>query len=138
MHDHMYYLTRPDMDVTGASEPPVIVPELGFSSPRLYLGAGVTTLRTTGSIKPFFDLNLRTMIDNGKLVGPHIDVTGPYLEGPGAFALEMHQLRDAADAEGHRRYWAAQGVTSFKAYMNITREELKTTISTKRTSWGSR
>jgi imidazolonepropionase-like amidohydrolase len=128
MHDHMYYLTRPNLDVTGASEPPVIVPQLGFTSPRLYLGAGVTTLRTTGSIEPFFDLNLRTMIDSGKLIGPHIDVTGPYLEGPGAFALEMHQLRDAADAKATVDYWAAQGVTSFKAYMNITREELKTAI----------
>jgi hypothetical protein len=68
------------------------------------------------------------MIDSGKLIGPHIDVTGPYLEGPGAFALEMHQLRDAADAKATVDYWAAQGVTSFKAYMNITREELKTAI----------
>ena len=128
MHDHMYYLTRPNLDVTGASEAPVIVPQLGFTSPRLYLGAGVTTLRTTGSIEPFFDFNLRTMIDAGKLPGPHIDVTGPYLEGQGAFALEMHQLRDAADAKATVDYWAAQGVTSFKAYMNITRAELKTAI----------
>lgn len=128
MHDHMYYLTRPDMDVTGASEPPVIVPELGFSSPRLYLGAGVTTLRTTGSIEPYFDLNLRTMIDEGHLIGPHIDVTGPYLEGPHAFALEMHQLKDADDARSTVDFWAAQGVTSFKAYMNITRAELKVAI----------
>jgi imidazolonepropionase-like amidohydrolase len=128
MHDHMYYLTRPDLDATGASEPPVIVPELGFSSPRLYLGAGVTTLRTTGSIEPYFDLNLRTMIDNGNLPGPHIDVTGPYLEGPHAFALEMHQLKDADDARATVAYWAGQGVTSFKAYMNITRDELKSAI----------
>jgi imidazolonepropionase-like amidohydrolase len=128
MHDHMYYLTRPDLDVTGASEPPVIVPQLGFSSPRLYLGAGVTTLRTTGSIEPYFDLNLRTMIDEGRLIGPHIDVTGPYLEGKHAFALEMHQLKDADDARATVDFWAAQGVTSFKAYMNITRGELKVAI----------
>lgn len=128
MHDHMYYLTRPDMDATGASEPPVIVPELGFTSPRLYLGAGVTTLRTTGAVEPYFDLNLRTMIDNGSLPGPHIDVTGPYLEGPHAFALEMHQLKDADDARVTVAFWAGQGVTSFKAYMNITRAELKAAI----------
>jgi imidazolonepropionase-like amidohydrolase len=128
MHDHLYYLTRPNLDITGASEPPVIVPQMGFSSPRLYLGAGVTTLRTTGSIEPYFDLNLRTMIDNGSLIGPHLDVTGPYLEGSGAFALEMHQLRDADDARATVAFWAAQGVTSFKAYMNITRAELKAAI----------
>ncbi|QMV18952.1 amidohydrolase family protein [Granulicella sp. 5B5] len=128
MHDHMYYLTRPDLDITGASEPPVIVPELGFSSPRLYLGSGVTTLRTTGSVEPYFDLNLRTMIDSGALIGPHLDVTGPYLEGKGAFALEMHQLKDADDARATVDYWAGEGVTSFKAYMNITRAELKAAI----------
>ncbi len=128
MHDHLYYLTRPDLDITGASESPIIVPQLGFTSPRLYLASGVTTLRTTGSIEPYFDLNLRTMIDSGRLPGPHLDVTGPYLEGPGAFALEMHQLKDPADARATVDFWAAQGVTSFKAYMNITRAELKAAI----------
>lgn len=128
MHDHMYYLTRPNADVTGASEPPVVVPEMSFSSPRLYLGAGVTTLRTTGSVEPYEDINLRGAIDDGRLPGPHIDATGPYLEGPGAFALEMHQLKDAADARNTVAFWADQGATSFKAYMNITRAELKAAI----------
>ena len=84
MHDHMYYLARPNLDITGASEPPVVVPEMSFSSPRLYLAAGVTTLRTTGSVEPYLDINLRRAIDDGRIPGPHIDVTGPYLEGPGA------------------------------------------------------
>ena len=128
MHDHMYYLTRPNMDATGASEPPVVVPELPFSSPRLYLGAGVTTLRTAGAVEPYEDLNMRQQIDAGRIVGPHMDVTGPYLEGPGAFALEMHQLKDAAEAKAMVDFWAGQGVTSFKAYMNITRDELKAAI----------
>ena len=128
MHDHMYYLTRPNMDASGASEAPIVVPEEPFSSPRMYLGAGVTTIRTAGSVEPYEDLNLRKQIDAGVMVGPHIDVTGPYLEGPGAFALEMHQLKDAADARAQVAYWASMGVTSFKAYMNITREELKAAI----------
>lgn len=128
MHDHLFYLTRPNTDVTGASDPPVVVPEMSFSSPRLYLGAGVTTMRTTGSVEPYEDINLRNAIDNGILPGPHIDVTGPYLEGPGAFAFEMHQLKDAADAKATVDFWADQGVTSFKAYMNITRAELKAAI----------
>ena len=128
MHDHMYYLTRPNLDITGASEPPVVVPEMSFSSPRLYLASGVTTLRTTGSVEPYLDLNLRRAIDDGRIPGPHIDVTGPYLEGPGAFALEMHELKDAADAKSTVDFWADQGVTCFKAYMNITRAELKAAI----------
>src|SRR4051794_20404234 len=80
MHDHMFYLTRPNLDASGASEPPVVVPEEPFPSPRLYLGAGVTTLRTTGSVEPYLDLNLRAQIDAGHIPGPHMDVTGPYLE----------------------------------------------------------
>lgn len=128
MHDHMYYLTRPNQNAAGESEPPVVVPEEPFSSPRLYLGAGVTTLRTTGSVEPYMDLNLHRAIDAGKIVGPHMDVTGPYLEGPGAFALEMHELKDADEARRMVDYWADQGATSFKAYMDITRAELKAAI----------
>src|SRR5207244_7921787 len=44
--------------------------------------------------------------------------------GPGAFALQMHQLTDAEDARRTVEFWIAQGVTSFKAYQNITPEEL--------------
>ena len=128
MHDHMFTLARPNLDIDGASEPPPVGPEMSFSSPRLYLGAGVTTLRTTGSTEPYHDINLRTAIDAGRMVGPHLDVTGPYLEGHGAFALEMHELKDAADARATVAFWADQGVTSFKAYMNITRDELKAAI----------
>ena len=128
MHDHMYYIARPNADASGQSEAPLMVPQMAFSSPHLYLGAGVTTLRTTGSVEPYTDLNLRSQIDAGMLPGPHLDVTGPYLEGPHSPFLQMHQLKDAADARATVDFWAAQGVTSFKAYMNITREELKASI----------
>jgi imidazolonepropionase-like amidohydrolase len=128
MHDHMYYIARPNLDAQGHSEPPLIVPELPFSSPHLYLGAGVTTLRTTGSVEPYTDLNLRQEIDEGRMPGPHLDVTGPYLEGMGSPFMQMHQLRDAEDARSTVDFWAKQGVTSFKAYMFITRAELKAAI----------
>src|SRR5207302_1814341 len=80
--------------------------------------------RTTGSIEPYADLELKRDTDDGKMAGPKIHVTGPYLEGPGAFALQMHQLTDAEDARRTVEFWIAQGVTSFKAYQNITPEEL--------------
>ncbi|MGN6820854.1 MAG: amidohydrolase family protein [Sphingomonas sp.] len=128
MHDHQYYIARPDLDADGTSEPPVLVPQMAFSSPRLYLAAGVTTLRTTGSVEPYTDLNMKHMIDTGVLPGPHMDVTGPYLEGASSPFVQMHLLRDAADARAMVNYWADQGVTSFKAYMNITRDELKAAI----------
>jgi len=66
----------------GMDEPPLLVPQMTFSAPRLYLAGGVTTLRTTGSVETYSDLNLKRAIDEGKLVGPHLDVTGPYLEEP--------------------------------------------------------
>jgi hypothetical protein len=40
----------------------------------------------------------------------------------------MHNLKNADDARSTVDFWAAQGVTSFKAYMNITRAELKAAI----------
>ena len=128
MHDHMYYIARPNLDAEGHSEPPLIVPEMPFSSPHLYLGAGVTTLRTTGSVEPYTDLNLKQAIDDGKMPGPHMDVTAPYLEGKGSPFIQMHQLLDAEDARQTVDFWAAQGATSFKAYMYITRAELKSAI----------
>jgi imidazolonepropionase-like amidohydrolase len=128
MHDHLYYIARPDLDAEGNSQPPVTVPEMAFSSPRLYLALGVTTLRTTGSVEPYTDLNLKRDIDAGKLPGPHMDVTGPYLEGPGSGFLQMHEIADPDEARRMVAYWADTGVTSFKAYMNITRAELKAAI----------
>ena len=128
LHDHMYYIARPNMDAAGHSEPPLVVPQMTFSSPRLYLAAGVTTMRTTGSVEPYADLNVKSMIDAGGMVGPHMDVTGPYLEGAGSPFIQMHQLKDAEDARRTVAFWADQGATSFKAYMNITRAELKAAI----------
>ncbi|HEY4356587.1 MAG TPA: amidohydrolase, partial [Acidobacteriaceae bacterium] len=128
MHDHMYYIARPNFDASGHSEPPLVVPQMPFTSPHLYLGAGVTTLRTTGSVEPYTDLNLRKQIDAGELVGPHMDVTAPYLEGPHSPFIQMHQLVDVNDARRTVAFWADQGATSFKAYMNITRAQLGAAI----------
>ena len=129
MHDHLYHIARPDLDAAGAWEAPLLVPQMTFSSPRLYLAAGVTTMRTTGSVETYADLNLKKMIDTGLVPGPHIDVTGPYLEGPNPYLfMQMHQLTGPDDARQMVNYWADQGVTSFKAYMDITRDELKAAI----------
>lgn len=128
MHNHLFYLQRPNLDAAGHSEQPIIVPQMTFSAPRLYLANGVTTMRTTGSVEPDTDLSLKREIDAGHLVGPHLDVTGPYLEGAGAFFIQNHTITSPADARREVAYWAGQGVNSFKAYMNITRAELKAAI----------
>lgn len=118
MHDHLFYPAAPGQ-----------YNDLIFSAPRLYLAGGVTTIRTTGSIEPYTDLNLKRLIDAGKMVGPKIHVTGPYLEGPGSFTPQMHELTGSEDARELVEYWADEGVTSFKAYMNITRAELAAAIA---------
>ena len=117
MHDHMFY--------------PVgrgVFGEMAYSFPRLYLAAGVTTIRTTGSLEPYTDLEIKKSIDAGQMPGPKIHVTGPYLEGKGSWALQMHQLAGPDDAVRTVNYWLDEGVDNFKAYMFITRAELKAAI----------
>lgn len=128
MHNHLFYVAVPNYDSQWNSEPPVLVPQMTFSAPRLYLAGGVTTMRTTGSVETYADLNLKRAIDEGKLPGPHIDVTGPYLEGPHSYFIQMHELSSPDEARQMVDYWADRGVTSFKAYMNITRAELRAAI----------
>ena len=128
MHNHMFYVARPNLDASGHSEDLRLLPQMTFSAPRLYLANGATTMRTTGSVEPYADINVKAAIDSGKMVGPHMDVTAPYLEGPGSPFIQMHELRDAAEARATVAFWADQGATSFKAYMHITRAELKAAI----------
>ena len=120
MHDHMYY--------PAPGRGPALYPEHAGSFPLLYLAGGVTSIRTTGSVETYTDLELKRAIDEGTAAGPKINVTGPYLEGQGAFVLQMHQLKNAEDARTTVEYWIAQGVTSFKAYMHITPEELAAAV----------
>ena len=128
MHNHLFYIAEPNEDSQWNFEPPMLLPQMTFSAPRLYLAGGVTTMRTTGSVETYADLNLKRAIDEGKLPGPHIDVTGPYLEGPHSYFIQMHELSSPDEARQMVDYWADRGVTSFKAYMNITRAELKAAI----------
>jgi imidazolonepropionase-like amidohydrolase len=128
MHNHLFYIAPPNLDSQWHSNPPLLAPQMTFSAPRLYLAAGVTTMRTTGSVETYADLNLRTEIDAGRLPGPHLDVTGPYLEGSDSYFVQMHHLGSPEEAREFVNYWADRGVTSFKAYMNITRAELKAAI----------
>jgi len=117
MHDHMFYPMGNG-----------IFGEMAFSFPRLYLAGGVTTIRTTGALEAYTDLELKKQIDSGRTPGPKIHVTGPYLEGAGSWALQMHQLTGPDDATRTVNFWLDQGVDNFKAYMFITRAELSAAI----------
>jgi hypothetical protein len=109
-------------------EPGLFIAEIPYTAPRLYLAAGVTTLRTTGSLEPYTDLKVKSRIDANLMPGPSIDATAPYLEGAPTIFAQMHELTGPDDAKRMVEYWAAEGMTSYKAYMNITREELGVAI----------
>jgi len=107
---------------------PPMYSNMGISFPRLYLALGVTTIRTTGSVAPYTDLEIKKLIDAGRMIGPKMHITAPYLEGRGSFTPVMHTLTGPDDARRLVNYWADLGATSFKAYMNISREELRAVV----------
>ncbi|MGQ0735389.1 MAG: amidohydrolase family protein [Acidobacteriota bacterium] len=115
MHNHTFYTTR------GRSV------QLQFSAPRLYLGSGLTTIRTTGGTSPYHEINMKRGIDNGQVPGPRMHLTGPYLTGPGG-AATMAQIGSPEEARRIVNYWADEGVTWFKAYTDISREALGAAI----------
>jgi imidazolonepropionase-like amidohydrolase len=129
MHNHLFYLAFPDLAADYSFERPALFHQMSFSAPRLYLANGVTTMRTAGSVDAYTDVRLKQAIEAGTLPGPHLDVTGPYLEGVSDNQnLQMRQLTGPEDARQTVAYWAERGVTSFKAYAHITREEMRAAV----------
>jgi hypothetical protein len=118
VHEHLYYPTGPG-----------VYAYLAESFVRLYLAGGVTSMRTGGNMNGYGELNMARALRAGQRAGPWVDATGPYLEGPGLPFLQTYALRDAGDARRVVRFWADAGATSFKAYMNITREMLGAAIA---------
>lgn len=116
VHEHLYYPTGPG-----------VYGQLGESFVRLYLAGGVTTMRTGGNVNGFMDINMKRQIDAGSKAGPAIDATAPYLNGPNTF-IQMRALTGPDDARRQVNYWADEGATSFKAYMQITRADLGAAI----------
>jgi imidazolonepropionase-like amidohydrolase len=119
MHQHLHY-------PSGGGIP--MYPVHAFSFPRLYLGCGVTTMRTGGSMEPYTELRVKNLIDTGGMPGPKIHVTGPFLESAPATVPQMYELKSPEDARKLVEYWAGVGVTSFKAFMHITRAQLAAAV----------
>ena len=116
MHDHMFYTAAGGRAV-----------QMSYTGPRLYLGSGVTTIRTTGGRAPYAEINTRENIDKGFVPGPRIHLTAPYLtgaEGGGSMAV----VNSPEAARRFVAYWAAEGATWLKAYTDIRRSELGAAI----------
>ena len=123
MHEHLFY-AAPEQRKDGL---PFSI-EMIDSGPRLYLAGGVTTARTAGSMEPYTDLSLKKLIDKGEKPGPKLHITGPYIGDLFGILPQFHTLDGAEDAGRTVDYWAAEGVTSFKAFMGIKPEELKVAV----------
>ncbi|MEO8448306.1 MAG: amidohydrolase family protein [Gemmatimonadota bacterium] len=117
LHNHTFYYTNAPRAA-----------QSNFTAPRLYLGAGVTTIRTTGSASPYAELNLKASVERGETPGPRLFVTGPYLISPGPDSridqLGMHALDSPEQARKVVRYWAEEGATWLKVYAQLTRATL--------------
>src|SRR4029077_5676292 len=104
--------------------------DMPYSFPRLYLALGVTTIRTTGSMEPYTDLEIKKAVDAGKIPGPKMNATGPYMEGEGIPLLQLHQLTGPECAIRTMEDLVAEGARSFKVYNYLTRAELKAVVET--------
>ena len=116
LHNHLYYTAAGGRAA-----------QLTYSAPRLYLGSGVTTVRTTGSRQPYAEINLREEIEAGRVPGPRIHITAPYITGGGGTST-MTMLSSPEQARRFVRYWAAEGATWLKAYTRIRSEDLAAAI----------
>ena len=114
MHDHLFYTTdRGDHDVLA-----------GESFAPLYLAAGVTTIRTAGSEDLKSDQSTKRSIEAGRLAGPKIHLTSPYINKRPGESLKPEKLADLINE------WADQGVDSLKIYENVNRAELSSIVNT--------
>src|SRR3569833_21504 len=101
MHNHLYYTASLNRDEHGGLVAPgFFINEVPFTAPRLYLAAGVTTMRTGGSVEPFTDVNVKKDIEMGTMAGPKMDLSAPYHESApgGATFPQMHELTGPDDA----------------------------------------
>lgn len=86
---------------------PVGVP---VTYPRLYLSAGVTSIRTAGSYNPYADLRAKRDIDAGRAAGPWMDLT-IYTS-----ALSTPVMETREEMERYLDFWIGSGFSSVKVY----------------------
>ena len=116
LHNHLYYTAAGGRGM-----------QLNFSAPLLYLGSGVTTVRTTGSRNAYSEINLKAEIDAGREAGPRIHITAPYITG-GEGSTTMTLLDSPEQARRFVSYWAAEGATWLKAYTNVGYDEMQAAV----------
>ena len=118
IHDHLFYTAAGGRAV-----------QMGFTGPRLYLASGVTTIRTTGGRSPYAEINTKAAIDAGRVPGPRVHLTAPYITGgENGAAGNMATITSPEAARRFVAYWAAEGMTWIKAYTDISKADLAAAI----------
>lgn len=112
MHDHLFYALPPGSQYQ----------EMLSTFPKLYLAAGVTTLRTAGTLNFEAERQAKQKIDEGTELGPHLYLSTPYIdpdpnsvENPEGYARAVEQLIPA-------------GINSVKVYTHARSSELAAVI----------
>jgi imidazolonepropionase-like amidohydrolase len=116
LHEHTYF--RSTTHTT----------QMSFSAPRIWLGYGVTTIRTAGSMFPYNEINLKRAIEAGTVPGPRMHITGPYLNGSAGAEGLNRALRSSDEARRVVAYWAEEGATWLKFQGSVSREILGAAI----------
>ena len=118
VHDHLFYTAAGGRAA-----------QMSFTGPRLYLASGVTTIRTTGGRSPYAEINTKAMVDSGRIPGPRIHLTAPYLTGGGkGTSGSMAEVTTPEAARRFVAYWGAEGMHWIKAYTDISRADLGAAI----------
>jgi len=121
LHEHLYY--------SSIIKGPLHMNEKEFSFPKLSLATGVTSARTTGSLEPYTDLHVNAGVDAVKIPGPKLHLTAPYVDGAGTGIAQLHAVKSAAEAVRMANYWADEGFTSVKVYLNLPADIRSATVT---------
>ena len=120
-HEHLHYNTRsplfsnskvPNFSITSRS-----AAIQSISYPRLFLAAGVTSARITGSHQPYTDLKIKDAIASGEHVGPDFDLS-----------LHFERIKNLNHVREQVRFWEKQGFTSVKLGEQITPDQAAVAI----------
>lgn len=93
-------------------------PMLQRAAARLYLAAGVTTIRTVGAASPLADLAMGRAADDGSVAAPRVSTSSPYVSGPGDAPVMVQPASDA-EARAFVRRWAEIEVGWIKLYRRV-------------------
>jgi Amidohydrolase family len=109
LHEHLFY-----------PQTPLSYSPQAATFARLYLAAGVTTLRTAGGVAPTEDINIARLARAGIIPGPDIFVTSPLLTGGAITAPQFPRAVTAEDVTRLVNFWRAEGATSVKVYTGLS------------------